>query len=219
MTSRQATFPSTQLCTLQYIPNRNLNSEKTWNVRLFQQKILDAIKESSTASARLKLHPETKSKKSPNMLLTGRAVQDGKTKEREIRIDLRSIKMSRRCGSRQPKWSISDTSTSNSTSATTISSYGSNDKNRWWSTAWCCCWWSQRFPSAAMCESTTGGVGSAARKNGKRRRLEESRRERHSKEFTLSARVCTVSLLLFPPSSNLIQMGFAMCIDTCLFYL
>jgi hypothetical protein len=44
-----------------------------------------------------------------------------------------------------------------------------------------------------MCESAAGGVGSAARKNGKRRRVEESRRERHSKEFTLSARVHRVS--------------------------
>lgn len=157
------------------------------------------------------------------MLLTGRAVQDGKTNERGI--DLPSIKMSRRCGSRQPNWSISDTRTSNNTSATTIVSCGSNYKNRWWSAAWCCCWWSQRSPSAAMCESAAGGVGSAARKNGKRRRLEESRRERHGKELTLSARVRIVSSVV-PFLLNLdrpvrTQFRWALqcaCIHTCILY-
>ncbi len=47
------------------------------------------------------------------------------------------------------------------------------------------------------------------------RRVEESAIVRNLH----SLRVCTVSLVLFPPSSNLIQMGFAMCIHTCLVYL
>jgi hypothetical protein len=69
-----------------------------------------------------------------------------------------------------------------------------------------------------MCESATGGVGSAARKNGKRRRLEECRRERHGKEFTLSARVHRGSCLFCCSVSNLIQMGFAMCVHTCILF-